>query len=80
MVLPIDWDDVHRRLGKPLCDSEAGEAGANDDHARAPSTHAGARHEMKSALLQGLRRMMGHAFSITVAGARSAAHRRRTQR
>ena len=66
--------------GHSLSSREAGEAGANDDHARAPVAHAGARHEMKSALLQGLQRMMGHAFSSTIAGIRSAAPRRRTQR
>lgn len=39
MVLPVDQGDVRRRLGKPLRDSEAGEAGADDDHARALALH-----------------------------------------
>jgi len=39
MVLPVDQGDVRRRLGKPLRDSQAAEAGADDDHARALAIH-----------------------------------------
>ena len=39
MVLPVDQGDVRRRLGKPLSDSEAGEASADDDYARARALH-----------------------------------------
>ena len=39
MVLPVDQSDVRRRLGKPLRDSEAAEAGADDCNARARALH-----------------------------------------
>ncbi len=39
MVLPVDQGDVRRRLGEPLRDSEAGEASADDDYARALTLH-----------------------------------------
>ncbi len=39
MVLPVDQGDVRRRLGKPLRDSQAAEAGADVDHARALAIH-----------------------------------------
>lgn len=39
MVLPVDQGNVRRRLGKPLRDSQADEAGADDDHARALALH-----------------------------------------
>ena len=39
MVLPVDQGDVRRRLGKPLRDSQAAEAGADDDHAQALPFH-----------------------------------------
>ncbi len=42
MVLPVDQGDVRRRFGKPLRDSEAGEASAHDDHARALTLHVAA--------------------------------------
>ena len=50
MVLPVDEGDVHRCLGKPLRDTEASEAGADDNYARVPAVHA-AGHELKSVLL-----------------------------
>ncbi len=51
--------------------SEAGEAGADDDHARALAVYFAAGHKLKSALLRGLRQTRGHGSLFTFAkGAR----------
>ena len=60
MVLAVNQGDVHLCLGKPLIDREAGEAGADNDNARARAVRGAAGHELKWALLQRLRRMRGH--------------------
>jgi hypothetical protein len=67
VVLPVNQGDVHRRLGKPLSDTETSEAGADDYHARASAAPA-AGCVLRPALLQGLRRMKGHAPLFTLAG------------
>jgi hypothetical protein len=68
MVFPVDQGDVQRRLGTSLCDSEGGEAGADDDHARARGVCGAAGRNLKCTLLQGLRRMSGHRSLFTFAG------------